>query len=389
MKRLAAVVTCCLMIGLLSLSVVAAKEEPIVIGFITALTGPTSLWGTQERNGAVLAAEEINAKGGVLGRPVKLIVYDHKGKPEEGVSAYRRLVDQDKAVAIGGTHFSNISLAIVPVAESKKVPIIGQAIEPRITVPAPGKVNAYTFLAQPSSAMQGEIMARFAWEDLGARTAACLVDKSNSYSTSQGEAFRDYIKARGGQVVSYIEYAGGTVDFRAFLTQMKVKSPEVIFLPQYAQGGGLQVRQARELGITATILGSNSLSDQNYVDACGGMENAAGTYFLFNVNFSDPKFERFHKAYEARYREPVVTYHAVFGYDDIYMIARAISSVGKPDPIAIRDALENLKDVPILAGDGSFTMNPKTHQPVNMPSWVFKWGDDGSRIPVKLSYPGE
>jgi branched-chain amino acid transport system substrate-binding protein len=367
----------------------SAKDDPIVVGFITALTGPTSLWGTQERNGAVLAAEEINAKGGVLGRQIKLIVYDHKGRPDEGVAAYRRLVDQDRAVVIGGTHFSNISLAIAPVAEQKKVPIIGQAIEPKVTVPEPGKVNTYTFLAQPSSTQQGQMMARFAYENLGLRKAACLVDKSNSYSTSQGEAFRDYFRAQGGEVVAYVEYAGGTVDFRAPLTQIKAKEPEILYLPQYAQPGGLQVRQARELGIKATILGSNSLSDPNFVDACGGIANAAGVYFLFNVNFGDPRFAEFQKNYEKRYGEKVVTYHTLFGYDDIHLIAKAIELAGKAEPHAIRDQLETLKDVPILAGDGLFTMNPKTHQPVNMPSWVFRWEPNGNMVPERLIYPGE
>ena len=108
MKRFAVI----LAILLVAFGSIAHANEPIVIGFITALTGSTSLWGTQEANGAMLRAEEINAAGGVLGRPLKLIVYDHKGSPQEGVLAYRRLVDEDKAVAVLGTHFSNISLAI-------------------------------------------------------------------------------------------------------------------------------------------------------------------------------------------------------------------------------------------------------------------------------------
>jgi|ADurb_Gel_01_Slu_FD_contig_31_2190202_length_2874_multi_6_in_0_out_0_2 branched-chain amino acid transport system substrate-binding protein len=387
MKRIALLLICTLLIGVVSFS--ASAADPIVVGFITALTGSTSLWGTQERNGAVLAADEINAKGGVLGRQIKLIVYDHKGQPAEGVSAYRRLVDQDKAVVVGGTHFSNISLAIAPVAEQKRVPIIGQAIEPKVTVPEPGKVNRYTFLAQPSSAQQGQMMARFGYENLGLRKAAVLADKSNSYSTSQAEAFAETFKALGGEVVSYIEYAGGTMDFKAFITQIKSKSPDVMFLPQYAQAGGLQVRQSKELGLNVTILGSNSLSDQNYIDACGGIQNAAGTYHLFNVNFDDPKFAPFHKAYEAKYGEPVQTYHTVFGYDDIYLIADAITRAGKVDPEAIRDALETIKGVPVLAGDGMFTMNPATHQPVSMPSWIFRWAADGSRVPERLIYPVE
>jgi branched-chain amino acid transport system substrate-binding protein len=371
------------------LATVTVAAEPIVIGFITALTGPTTLWGTQEANGAKLRVEEINAAGGVLGRPLKLIVYDHKGAPQEGVLAYRRLVDEDQAVAVLGTHFSNISLAIAPVAEQKRIPILGQAIEPRVTMPAPGQVNKYHFLAQPSCIEQGQMQARWAREGLKAKTAAILADKSNSYSASQADAFADYFKELGGKVVAYVEYAAGTVDYKAHLTQIKEAKPDVLFLPNYAQPGGMQVKQAKELGITATLLGSNSLSDPPFMAAAGGPANVAGLYFLFNANFSDKKFAKFLKDYEEKYGTPPVTYHSLFGYDDVTLIAEAIKKAGGPDPEKIRTAIENLKDVPIMLGDGKFTMDPKTHRVRNMPSWIFKWTEKGERVPVDLIYPAE
>lgn len=383
MKRLAVIMA----VFLIAFASVAQASEPIVIGFITALTGPTSLWGTQEGNGAKLRVDEINAAGGVLGRQIKLIVYDHKASPQEGVLAYRRLVDEDKAVAVLGTHFSNISLAIAPVAEQKKVPVLGQAVEPKVTIPAPGKLNKYHFLCQPSCIEQGQMQAKFAFENLGVRTAAVLADKSNSYSVSQAESFAEYFKRRGGQVTDYIEYAGGTVDYKAHLTQIKRGSPEVIFLPQYAQPGGMQVKQARELGITSTFLGSNSLSDPPFVAAAGGAQNVAGLYFLFNVNWSEPRFAKFINDYEAKFGDKPVTYHSLFGYDDVTLICEAIKNAGETDPEKIRVAIEGLTDVPIMLGDGKFTMDPVTHRTRNMPSWIMQWNEDGEIVPVQLIYP--
>jgi len=384
MRRLVAILAVLL---LAFASVGKAAPQPIVIGFITALTGSTSLWGTQEANGAKLRVDEFNAAGGVLGRPIKLIVYDHKASPQEGVLAYRRLVDEDKAVAVLGTHFSNISLAIAPVAEQKKIPVLGQAVEPRVTIPAPGQLNKYHFLAQPSCIEQGQMQAKFAFENLKARTAAVLADKSNSYSVSQAESFAEYFKKQGGKVVAYIEYAAGTVDYKAHLTQIKRGNPDVIFLPQYAQPGGMQVKQALELGINATFLGSNSLSDPPFVAAAGGAKNVAGLYFLFNVNWSEPRFAKFINDYEAKYGEKPVTYHSLFGYDDVSLIVEAIKKAGEPDPEKIRDAIESLKDATIMLGDGKFTMDPKTHRVLNMPSWIFQWGDDGEPKPVQMIYP--
>lgn len=366
-----------------------AEQPQIVVGLITALTGPTSLWGTQERNGAVLRTEEINAAGGVLGQQIKLVVYDHKGSTQEGVTAYRRLVDEDKAVVVLGTHFSNISLAIAPVAEQKKVPVIGQPMEPKATQPTPDTLNLYTFLAQPSCIEQGEMMARFGLENLKCKTAAVLTDKSNSYSVSQAEAFAGYFKEHGGKVVSYIEYAANTVDFKVYMTQIKQAKPQLLYLPQYAQPGGMQVKQAREAGIKAKVLGSNSLSDPTFVSAAGGPANVEGVYYLFNVNFKEKRFGKFIKDYTAKFGSAPVTYHCLFGYDDVTLAAEAIKKAGAADSDKIRAAVETLAKVPILAGDGLFTISPKTHRTVNMPSWVFRWGKNSKQLPVKMIYPAE
>lgn len=381
----------CLLVPMVFGSVGAAtkKDDPIVIGLITALTGPTALWGTQERNGTVLRVEEINAAGGVLGRQLKLVAYDHKGNPQEGVSAYRRLVDQDKASIVLGTHFSNISLAIAPVAEQRRVPILGQPLEPKVMTPAPGKLNKFAFLAQPSAIEQGQMMARFGLEDLKLKTAAVLADRSNSYSISQAEAFAQLFEARGGKVVTFIGYPAGTVDFRTYMTQIKQHDPDILYLPQYAQEGGMQVRQAREAGIDAVILGSNSLSDPPFMNAAGGPEMVEGVYFLFNVNFEEERFADFLERYRKRYGEDPVTYHVLFGYDNVTLAVEAIKKAGSSDPLKIRDQLERLNKVPILMGDGFFTMNPENHRPVNMPSWVFQWVKDGQRKPVKPVYPEE
>jgi branched-chain amino acid transport system substrate-binding protein len=231
------------------------------------------------------------------------------------------------------------------------------------------------------------MMARFAFEELGARKAAVLTDKSNSYSISQAEHFAEYFKSRGGEITDFIEYAAGTVDYRAHLTQIKQGNPDVIFLPQYAQPGGMQVKQAKELGIDAIFLGSNSLSDPPFMAAAGGAENVAGLYFLFNVNWNEPKFEGFIKNYEARFGEKPVTYHSLFGYDDVTLICEAIKNAGSTDPEAIRTAVENLTNVPIMLGDGYFTMDPETHRPLNMPSWIMMWNEAGEHVPVQLVYP--
>jgi len=101
----------------MALSSVALAATPIKIGYLANLTGDAATWGVHEKNGAILAIEEINKKGGVLGRPLELVVYDVKAKAEDAISAARRLILEDKVVAIGGTNFSGLNIATVPIIE--------------------------------------------------------------------------------------------------------------------------------------------------------------------------------------------------------------------------------------------------------------------------------
>jgi len=359
--------------------------EPIFIGEIAALTGATSQQGLQERNGCILAMEEINAAGGLLGRPIKLVTYDFKGLPAEGVSVYRQLVQEGARVIIG-TNFSNVNLAIAPVAEQLKIPVVSNAIEPKVTVPAAGQINKYHFLTQPSAIEQGAVVARFALQELGMKTAACLVNNGNSFATSQAEAFRDYFNKNGGKVVEYIEYATGLLDFKALLTKIKAANPDCIYLGQYAQESGLQVKQAKELGIKAIIVGNNTLSTPVYMETAGGASIVEGSYYVVGVNMAEARQVAFNEKYTKRFGEPIITTNVQFGYDNMYIIADAIKRAGSDNPEAIRVALETTTKVKILQGDSTITLDPKTHRPDNMPLWIFKW-ENGKTVPQKLYYP--
>ncbi len=369
----------------LSMSIGAVySADPIFIGEIAALTGATSQQGLQERNGCILAMEEINAAGGLLGRPIKLVTYDFKGLPAEGVSVYRQLV-QEGAKVIIGTNFSNVNLAIAPIAEQLKIPVVSNAIEPKVTIPEPGKINKYHFLTQPSAIEQGAVVARFALQELGMKTAACLVNNGNSFATSQAEAFRDYFNKNGGKVLEYIDYATGLVDFKALLTRIKAANVDCIYLGQYAQESGLQVKQARELGIKAIVVGNNTLSTPDFVGSAGAA-NAEGCYFVVGVNMAEPRQVAFNEKYTKRFGEGIITTNVQFGYDNMYIIADAIKRAGSDNPEAIRAALETTTKVKILQGDGTITLDPKTHRPDNMPLWMFKW-EGGQKVPQKLYYP--
>lgn len=347
------------------------SKEAIVIGEIAALTGPTALNGIQEQKGAQLAEEEINRAGGVLGRPVRLVTLDFAGKAEEGVSAYKRLVQQEKAVAVIGTNFSNVNIAMAPVTDQFQVPVLSNAIDIRATTQPNGKPWAYSFLAQPSSISWGKSMAKVALEVIGAKTAAILVDSGLAYATSQADPFEAYFTNHGGKIVAKEAYAAGTTDFKALLTKIKNARPDVILIPQYGQAAGLATVQARELGIQAAILGPNTFSTSDYTNVAGAA--IEGVYFVNNVDMGDTAFTDFFQRFEAFHKEPPKTVNTMFGYDNMYIVKAAIEKAGAADPQKIRNALESIRGVRILQGNGTFTMNPVTHRPKDMPVTVFQY----------------
>ena len=166
--------------------------EPIRIGYMATLTGEGATWGQHEREGALLAVKDINAKGGVLGRPLELVCYDVKGKPEEGVSAIRRLIYDDKVVAIGGTNYSGIQLAIAPIAEKGQVPVIATAAtNPTVTVdPNTGKVRPYMFRISYTDPYQGRVIADYLIKKCGAKKLAIIGDVGDAYSEGLTEFIR-------------------------------------------------------------------------------------------------------------------------------------------------------------------------------------------------------
>jgi hypothetical protein len=159
-------------------------EEPIRIGYLATLTGEGSTWGQHEQDGAVMAVEEINAAGGLLGRKVELVIYDVKGRAEDAINAARRLVTQDKVVAIGGTNYSSLNIAARPIIQEAQVPMIGSATtNPVVTVnPDTNEPWPYSFRICFTDPYQGLVMASYLYQKLGLKTAAIIGDVGSDYS---------------------------------------------------------------------------------------------------------------------------------------------------------------------------------------------------------------
>ena len=219
-----------------------------------------NLRGTRRRCG-----DETNAKGGLLGGKVVLFVEDDRNIPAETANAVSKLISQNKVITVVGSVASKCTLAGAPIAQSSKVPMI----TPTSTNVTVTQVGDYIFRACFIDPFQGTVMARYAYQNLKAKTAAMLYDIGNDYTKGLAENFKKSFEQLGGKVVASETYGVGESDFSAQLTNIRTAKPDVLFLPDYYNSVGLQARQARQLGITATFLGGDGWDSSELVPIAG------------------------------------------------------------------------------------------------------------------------
>lgn len=359
-----------LILVIMALASVAFAAEPIKIGYVANLTGDAATWGVHEKNGALIAVDEINKAGGVLGRPLELVVYDVKAKAEDAISAVRRLILEDKVVAIGGTNFSGLNIATAPILEQYHVAQIGSfPTNPAVTVdPETGKVRPYSFRQCFTDPYQGKVFAEYLYNKLGIKEAAIIHDVGSDYSEGLTEFFTRTYTGLGGKVVCNQGYRGGDVDFRAQLTNAKESGAKALVMPDLYKEMALMMKQAWELDWKPVFIGGDGFSNNMFEIAGPAME---GSYWVYHLSFDDPILKPLIAKYEVKFNEkPTEIVNVVAAYDIIYWIADAIKRAGKADGEAVRDAIENTKDLQLL--HFKLTVDKATHNPVNKPAAILK-----------------
>jgi branched-chain amino acid transport system substrate-binding protein len=331
--------------GALLLSLTAACERrpgtggaestgDIAVGMYGSLTGDGASFGQSSREGTELAVDEVNNAGGLLGgRRIRLLVEDDQSKPEEASNAVTKLVTQDKVVAVLGEVASRRSLAAAPVSQKYQVPMISpSSTNERVT-----EVGDYIFRVCFIDPFQGEVLAKFAFNDLKARKVAILKDIQQDYSVGLTDSITKHFTALGGQVLDPVSYSTGDADFRAILTQVRSQQPDAVFATGYYPEAAIIVRQARELGMKMPILGGDGWVG----DALrNGREALNNTYISnhYSGDNPDPVVQNFVKAYRAKFnREPDAI--AALAYDSVKVLADALTRAGSTEGPKLRDAL--------------------------------------------------
>ena len=334
-------------------------ENPIKIGYVGALSGDTALWGQAGLNGLQLTAKQINEEGGILGREVQVIGLDGKGVSDDSVSAYKRLVEEYGVVAVVGTNFSSCNIPIAAVADELCVPVIATAASNElVTVDASGNLHPYSFRLCFIDSYMGLLAGSYAYNELGLRTCAVIEDITDSYSTSVGDFMVETFTSLGGTLVASEEAQNGDNDFRAQLTKIAAKNPDVLFVPWNYENVALIAQQAREVGITAVLFGADGWDTTELTDLANGA--LEGCYYVSRPGFNLPEAAAYGEVYQAEYNIALET-ECLYGNDGIKWIQYAIETAGSDDPTAIRDALEATDSFDGLLGHMS--IDPETHNP--------------------------
>jgi branched-chain amino acid transport system substrate-binding protein len=324
-----------------------AADTTIRIGEFASLTGKEAVFGQSSHKGTLLAIEEVNAGGGVLGKKIDFIYEDNRSTPGESATIAKKLITRDKVVALLGEVASGRSLEAAPIAQANRIPMIS----PSSTNPKVTETGDYIFRVCFTDPFQGKLLAEFAKRTLKAQKVAVFSDVSAPYSMGLAQFFREPFVANGGTITSEQKYTGGDKDFKAQLTVIKNTKPDAIIVPGYYTDAGLIVAQARQLGITVPLFGGDGWEAPELLQIAG--RALEGTYYSthFSSENTDPLAQKFVAAYKAKYDNETPDAMAALGYDSAMVLVDAIKRAGSTAGPQLRDAIAATKEFPGATGN--------------------------------------
>lgn len=318
----------------------------IKVGVYGDLTGQTSSFGQSTKNGSQMAADEINAAGGINGRQVQLIHEDDQGEPGKAATVVTKLINQDQVRALIGEVASSNSLAAAPHAQEAKVPMIS----PSSTNPKVTQVGDYIFRVCFIDPFQGEVMAKFAVNSLKAKKAAILFDSNADYSKGLVQFFKQAFTKLGGEIVTEKAYAQRDRDFTGQLTAIRDLNPDVIYVPGYYQEVGVIAKQTKQLGIKAPLLGGDGWDSPQIWDLGGESLNGSFISNHYSVDDPTPAIQDFVNRYKAKYNGTAPDAIAALGYDAMMVLADSIKRANGTECAALRNAIATTKDFKGITG---------------------------------------
>ena len=337
----------------------AGAQAPLKIGFFGPLTGSVAADGASARHAVELAAQEVNGRGGLLGKPVELVVYDDRLNPQEAVAIAHKLIEKDQVVGVVSGAFSGPSRVAAPLFAKARVPMVaGYAVHPDVT-----KGSDSNFRIGFLGAVEGAAAGEYAVAALKARRPAVLtVDTDFGREIAAGFIGRTEMLGAPVVIQQVYKYPGET-NFRPLLTRIMAAQPDLLFAAGYHDVAALMTLQAKELGLAIPILAKGGFDSPHFVALAKA--TAEGVIVATNLDRDDPR--PFVQAYLRRYRAAYGTDLDMVGassFDALMVLANAIHRAGTTDPSAVIKALNETKDYHGLTGTISKFVRGEVVKPV-------------------------
>jgi len=348
----------------------ALAADPIIVGGIFSITGPQSYLGEPERNTMEMVAETINAQGGIKGRPLKVVIYDDEGDATKARLNVTKLLEKDKALAIIGPSLTPTSMAILPITQNAKVPLISCAAGVDITAPAKERVWVYK-TAQTDQMAVARILQYLQKQKI---KKIAIISVSSSFGVSGKDQLVKQAPEFGMEIVANETFGEKDTDMTPQLTKIRGTDAQAVICWGTGPAPAIVAKNAKQLGLTIPLLQSHGAASKKFIEYAGeaaeGIILPAGKIAVYkDLPDSDPQkavIKAYVEKYEAKFKSPVSGFGG-YAYDAMNLLLKAVDKAGT-DKAKIRQDLENVKDFPGVSG--VFTMSPEDHNGLKPDAFV-------------------
>ena len=325
----------------------ASGGPPVMVGLIAPMTGGLAVSGEAIQRGMLLAMDEVNQDGGVLGRPLQLAVRDVQNDPQDGVAALRSLVEQEGIVAVFGGIFSPVMIGQLDAVHELQIPLINPWGSVT-TITKNGRDPNYAFRVSLSDESADEFLVRYALEVLGVHRPGIIAD-TTSWGDSNINGLSDWLTRLDTDPAGIERFDQGDNNMNAQLARLRDAGADSLLMVANAPEGAAIVRGMATFGWNVPVVGHWGISGGRFVELAG-VENSEGVFTVQTYSFFGPLSPRgeevlqaYHDRYDTRRTEDVLApVGVVHGYDGVHLLARAIQKAGTVEGPAVREALENL-----------------------------------------------
>jgi branched-chain amino acid transport system substrate-binding protein len=354
--------------------------EPIKIGVAEALSGGAAQYGISIRNGFQMAADEINAAGGVNGAKIELVIEDEQGKKDEAINAFKKLIFQDKALMLFGPTLSNSAQAADPIAQAARIVAFGTSN----TADGITTIGDHVFRNSVTEADVLPVTLRTAAKVAKIRKVAVLYGNDDVFTKSGYDNFKKALDDQKMPVTTTETFAKGDVDFKAQLTKIKATNPDAVVLSALLAEGAPIMVQARQLGLTVPFIGGNGMNSVKVFDLAKGASDGLWVGSPWSIENRTPENNSFIIAYTKKYSAPPDQF-AAQAYDAMHIATEALKKIRLSGDLAKdREALQAaLPAIKWTGATGPFSFRRVTDK-AGKPA-----GYDANQVPIVSTTRGK